>query len=185
LVVVASTSWKDWTPVLFSLPTSRGFSSLLDGSSTDIIPPLASPLQLTSRYELEDVPATASQRLSSDWLQDLPVLQPVTSLIPAWEPEPKRTVSGWRMTALDAPEVGLWFYRDARLENPQRAIRLEGEIEFDAFGQVSFLALDPGETAREWIMQILPDIRKVRIPMDQGGLSTRFCLEFVPAGRRP
>jgi len=179
LTTVTSTQWKDWTPVLFSLPTAKGFSSVLGRVEADVLPPVTSPLDLTDRLDLDlrdrfDSPGETS--LSLPKVEERPV---TTRLLPMHSSRPSAS-AGWQMRALSRPELRLQFERDPRLRNPQRALRIAGEMTFDSFGQLSSLILDPGSGHNGWVEQLLPDLRQVRLDAGVSSVSTRFILEYVP-----
>ena len=182
LTTVTSTQWKDWTPVLFSLPTSKGFSSVLGRVEADVLPPVTSPLKLTERFDFdarEWFDNGVDRSVSLPQPDDRPI---TTEPLPLRTPSPDGVV-GWRMSAPGRPEVQLRFYRDPRLRNPERALRIEGEMRFDSFGQLSSLILEPGSGHHGWVDQLLPDLRQVRVDAGTGDLSTRFRLEYFPEGR--
>lgn len=178
-VVLPSSSVKEWTPVLFSLPSSSGFSSALGETREEAIPPLGSPLRLTGPAPLP--PASPVPELSDLKMDAGPSRPaPVTAAPFSAEAPAPSVSSGWRFSLLERPDVEARFVRDARLPRPSRFLRVEGEIAFDRHGLPEFLVVDPLPSRQAWVEQVWPDLRDIRLDSSDGPARSRFRLEYFP-----
>lgn len=181
MVALPSTTFKEWTPVLFSLPSSSGFSSALGESREEVIPPLDSPLRLTGPAPMDSRSARAALPGEASPVEP-PQWSPVTAdSFPPEAAEPP-AATGWRLTFPARPDLQVRFVRDARLPSPSRFLRVEGEIAFDRHGLPAFLVVDPPRERREWVEQVWPDLRETQLDAEDAPARVRFRLEYVPGG---
>lgn len=166
------------SPILFSLPSSLGFSSVALQQRNRILPPLNSPLTLSlpTHIPLEDTfPAAPSRAVPGH------ASAPLDHQIPFPAPE-HPAANRWHLRALD-PEPGgpvLHMFRPPQLPPASAARRFTGTLQFNDFGQVDSLLVNPGPVPPT--ADILQSLRHVRIPRESAPRRVPFELHFQPSG---
>lgn len=172
-----------WSPTLFSLPTSLGFSGARDRQSQTVaMPPLESPLDLSmpmSSMPMDLLPPAASpmQRMT-------PRFAPLTSETAELPPESRPGPHRWTLTftSEDAPE--LLVFRPPRIPVSPVTLKISGVMHFDEHGQVKHLLVDPPGPPTPLRQETLQSLRLARIPRGLGPVRTRFALNLQPQERR-
>jgi hypothetical protein len=178
ITAVTSGEVKDWTPVLFSLPSPDGFSSVVKHVTANVQAPLTSTLELTQRHALD-----ASQFFDQKGLPAFSAgshYTPVTVEAARVSKAESPLSTGWNLQVVGRPDFPLQFYRDIRIENPERVFELTGEMRFDSFGQVESLFFDPASSPAGVVRSVLPDLRLVRIPRAFAPARLRVRLTYQP-----
>jgi hypothetical protein len=165
------------SPILFSLPSSLGFSSVALQQRNRILPPLNSPLDLSLHTDLpaERLPPPPDD----DFFPPPPVFStPVIHPLPL--PEAGATLTGrWQLHALsDDPDLpSLNMFRAPPL--PSQPVRVTGTLHFNEFGQVQSLLIDPRPVPPA--DEILQALRLIRITRQGESFRIPFELNFQPA----
>ncbi|MGA0369714.1 MAG: hypothetical protein ACO3N7_09730, partial [Kiritimatiellia bacterium] len=132
---------RTWSPTLFSLPSSLGFSGAIRPNSNNVRPPLQSPLSL-----IDSAPLDLSRIFPEPGLKYDPPrewLLPVTSAAYT-DPLPfsKNTPYVWTLKVLEGV-ADLELNRLPPSPGDKLTLVLTGEMTFDAGGQITSLFLDP------------------------------------------
>ncbi|MCH8528607.1 MAG: hypothetical protein LAT79_15875 [Kiritimatiellae bacterium] len=170
------------SPILFSLPSSLGFSSIALQQRNRILPPLNSPLDLSlhTRLPLEDTYPDSAAGLPALPPPPIPLQHPLPL------PEPDRPARNrWHLRALDdRPDLPpLHMFRPPQIPDARHPRHITGTLQFNEFGQVETLLIDPARTRPA--PDILQSLRHVRIPHQAAPLRVPFELHFQPAEARP
>jgi len=170
------------SPILFSLPSSLGFSGIALQQRNRILPPLNSPLDLAlhARPLLEDTYPNSAAGLPSPPPQPIPLHHPLPL------PAPDHPVRNrWHLRALDdRPDLPpLHMFRPPHIPDTRHPRHITGTLQFNEFGQVETLLIDPARTPPT--PDILQSLRHIRIPHQTAPLRVPFELHFQPAEVRP
>lgn len=169
------------SPILFSLPSSLGFSSVALQQRNRILPPLNSPLDLSLHTAIPLDSAFPAPEVSPP---PFPAPAPPEHHLALPQTAPP-VRNRWQIRALE-PRPGLpplHMFRPPQLPSPLEARRITGTLQFNEFGQVDTLLIDPAPTPPA--PDILQSLRHVRIPLHAAPLRMPFELHFQPAGDRP
>lgn len=168
----------EWIPVMFSLPSPDGFSGVVRRLDTNLSPPLSSPLQLTGPASVDPLQEKPRASLSAFPLE--------TTSLTVMGPHKKRpadsakTQEGWRLWFPDRPDLRVVLIRDSRIQNPDSAVRLSGEMHFDRFGRLQNLFFEPHSLPAREMDLLLPDVRQIGISQREAPARFRFELTYTP-----
>ena len=170
------------SPILFSLPSSLGFSSVALQQRTRILPPLNSPLDLALHTPIPRQKAAPDPHPTPQSLHPHP--PPLRHSLPLPPPALPGTAR-WQIRALsgqpDTPT--LQMFRPPPPPETRQARHVTGVIQFNEFGQVDTLLVDPAPTRPG--PDILHALRLIRIPLPSAPARIPFELHFQPADARP
>ncbi|MCC5850552.1 MAG: hypothetical protein JJU29_20895 [Verrucomicrobia bacterium] len=168
-----------WSPTLFSLPTSMGFSGARDRQSQTVaMPPLESPLDLAMSLDLAPANLLPSPTLPMQSMQ--PRFAPLTPAAEEFPPESRSGPYRWRLsfTSDEAPE--LQVFRPPRIPLSPVTLNITGVMHFDEYGQVSHLLVDPPGPPPPLRQELLQSLRLARIQRGLGPVRARFQLNLQP-----
>ncbi|MDF3128902.1 hypothetical protein P0Y35_06820 [Kiritimatiellaeota bacterium B1221] len=169
---------RTWSPTLFSLPSSLGFSGAIEQNASNVEPPLKSPVQLT---RLEPV--------NLSLLFDDAVLHPplaMQSQLPVTVYSDHRPASKpafpsvWRLQVLEGPSSKLELSR-LPPEPSGGSVVVTGDMTFDQGGQLTSLILDPMDLPENLRSDIVRVLRRVRREGSQIEARIRFRFSFAPS----
>jgi hypothetical protein len=166
-----------WSPILFSLPSPTGFSGVTRADPVAILPPLQSPLDLNTRHPLN----------LDEWFPASPLppaaAHPVMPLTPAAFPQPSGPrVTGyvWTLRILENDNPNFLAIRLPRVPAEARALSLEGILDFDRYGQVSHLLIDPPGSPAGQRTEITQSLMLMRLRPEDAPARLRFRLSLEP-----
>lgn len=167
------------SPILFSLPSSLGFSAVALQQRPRILPPLNSPLNLS-------LPTALPQPEPLSTPASTPLLPPDTLSLPIPHPLPLQTSptrppqNRWTLRSPQPlpPSVRLHMFRPPRPPADPQPLHHTGTLAFDQYGQVETLLIDP--SSRTPAPDILQALRLVRIPRTAAPLRIPFELHYHP-----
>jgi|GEM_PF-1589444 len=167
-----------WSPTLFSLPSPLGFSGAIRKSSTNIVPPLQSPVVLNKAYPLKMTDVFPDPGLQSplNFSGELPItIYPSTPLQVA--PIQK---SQWRFRVLEGSESEFELSRLPGAPLNRKTMVITGSMSFDGNGQVQTLVLDNPTQAGDLRPQLLRSLRRIRQRTPQENSHIRFRFDYSP-----
>lgn len=167
-----------WSPTLFSLPSPLGFSGAIRQRTSNVIPPLTSPVVLnqTFPFNMEDVFPDPGMKSNPDNSTALPVMVDPSRAFPEEESRPfewsfrasKGRSADFELTRLpDAPPHG-------------KVMVVTGIILFDLNGQVMSLLFDSPDSLGQMRPQILRSLRRLRWLTGGKESLVRFRFEYTP-----
>lgn len=168
-----------WSPTLFSLPSSMGFSGAMRQNASNVLPPLKSPVRISRPTEV-----------SMDLLFTEPVLQnelPLRSNLPVTLPPIALPVESaawgyvWQLDALNGPKSQLEINRLPVSPPGGGPLVVTGTFDFDRGGQVQSLILDPPALSPDLRTQVIRALRRVRQIKPAAPRRVRFRFAYVPA----
>jgi hypothetical protein len=170
---------QSWLPILFSLPSPTGFSSVTLGGPVTILPPLQSPLDLRTNHSL-DVERWFPPRTPPP----LSLSPASTALSPLLTPPARAEAPStyrWTLQRLEEDSPRFQSLRLPRVPSTPRALYLEGVMNFDRYGQVAHLIIDPPGAPEGQRQDIIQSLRQVRIWPDTAPARIRFRLSLEPS----
>ncbi len=169
---------RTWSPTLFSLPSSLGFSGAIEQNASNVEPPLKSPVQLT---RLEPVNLT---ELFDDAVLHPPLAMrsnlPITVFTKSESALRPEFPSVWRLKVLEGPPSKLELTR-LPPEPSSGSVVVSGAMTFDQGGQLTSLILDPVDLPPNLRSDIVRVLRRVRREGSKTEARIRFRFAFAPA----
>ncbi|GEM_PF-4786053 len=178
VVLLQGNGRTEWMPVMFSLPSLDGFSGVVRRLDTSLTPPLTSPVDMAG--------PTAFDPLAEMKTPALPAFPLAQEKITVFGPTPDSVASspvirpGWSLRFPDRPDLRVVLIRDPRIQNPERAVRLVGEMRFDSFGRLQNVFVEPHDLTAQVMQNLMPDVRQVGISPREAPGRFRFELTFTP-----
>lgn len=167
-----------WSPTLFSLPSALGFSGAMRPSTSNVLPPLKSPVRISQltpvNIEILFPEPVIKEKIQLQTL--LPITVPPTGFAADSVPE----IYAWRLEVLDAPDIRLELNRLPGVPPFQGGVVLTGTMTFDPGGQVQSLLLDPPVMYPDLRPQIIRSLRRVRRLRGNGTQRIRFRFAYAP-----
>ncbi len=166
---------ETWSPVLFSLPSRIGFSSVLPREQLEILPPLQSPVKLPVQIQGElplQAPILLSQELPANGLGELADRQ-LISAFPQAEPRLRK----WTLTQLEGESLQLQLYRMPPPQMASQLSRIEATLHLNRYGQVESCILLQPEQLGDELRSVMLALRRVRSRPGQAGRVLRVALE--------
>lgn len=171
-----------WSPILFSLPSSIGFSGAMKQGGINILPPLQSPLDLRERLGLNPSELFPSAELPT--LPGASYVPPITASGVNVKPDVENSAR-WTLSSPGSGEQGFLNVRFPPLPVDQAPLVLTGEFCFDRYGQVNALMVDPPAPPGAYHSEILNTLWRVRLPRnEERERRLRFRLVFEAGGFR-
>lgn len=171
---------RAWSPTLFSLPSSLGFSGAIRKNTNNVLPPLKSPLKLTT---LSPVDLTAL--FPEPGLEKvMPVRSrlPVTVRVDSPEELAEPPSFVWTLQVLEGKGSRLELNRLPAPPADGNALVLNGVMTFDPAGQITSLFLEPNSLKGSTRAQIIRALRRVRRSGEATEGRIRFRFAYQPAG---
>ena len=172
-----------WSPTLFSLPSSLGFSGAIRQNTSNVLPPLKSPVRISHPTPLQIeamFPDTGIQREPS-LRNRLPVtVQPMERT-----PAAKDLVYAWKLDTPDHPDILLELNRAPGIPPSEGPVVITGTLVFDPGGQVQSMMLDPPVLYPGLRPQVIRSLRRVRRLNGSDTQRIRFRFAYVPAEENP
>lgn len=178
LVAYPNLNARTWSPTLFSLPSSLGFSSAIRQKTSNVLPPLQSPVNLAS-IEPVDLGAIFPESGLESPLNMRTRLPVTVSSAPPAVP-PVQPAFSWRLQVLEGPLSDLELTRLPPPPVSANPLVITGVMSFDTAGQVRSLFLDPQSLAPELRTQVLRALRRVRRNGELKEARIRFRFTYLP-----
>lgn len=178
LVAYPNLDSQVWSPTLFSLPSSLGFSGVMKQRSSNVVPPLQTPLQVKAAYDFHPKAYFNSREIT---LPDAPDgFKPASPGIQASTREEPMEFSWTIRNSGDGVDIELT--RQPPPVTPGKPMVMTGVLSFDAAGQVISLIVDPVGPPEPWRSEMLQSLRRSRIRRGVGPVSLRFRFGYERGG---
>lgn len=171
-----------WSPILFSLPSSIGFSGAIKPGTVNILPPLQSPLDLRARLELNP-----SELFAPAELPPLPGASEPPPVIVSADKTGRETDGPprWTLSSPGSAEAGFMNARFPPLPEDRAPLVLTGQFRFDRYGQVASLVVDPPAPPAAYPPELLGALWRIRLPRNaEPERRLRFRLAYETGGAR-
>jgi len=179
LIVYPDQGPQVWSPTLFSLPSTLGFSGVMQRGPEERDPPLQSPLRLEVHRPLQ--PGSLFPR------PDLPPPPRIerhgaefSPPVPAPREPASRFVWTLRVSTPGAPSEEIELTRLPPAVDPPTVLVMKGELLFDSGGQVRSVLVDSGGPEEPWRGRMTRALRRTRLPRGTGDRRLRFRLSYEP-----
>lgn len=178
LIAYSNLDSRVWSPTLFSLPSSLGFSGVIKQRSSNVVPPLKTPLQVTMAYDFQP----------RDYFKNRDILFPesstrfeTTTRGLGRSPSTISEESGWVLRNVEGG-VQMELTRQPPPISSGNPVIMTGVLEFDAAGQVKSLIVDPVTPPEPWRSEMLQVLRRARISRGAGPVVIRFRFGYEKRG---
>lgn len=178
LVAYSNLDSQVWSPTLFSLPSSLGFSGVMRQRTSSVVPPLKTPLKVTMPYDFQ--PRTYFKSHEITLPDPAEAFQSTSREIRGPSPVAVRE-SRWILRNVGG-DIKIELTRQPPAVSSGKPVVMTGVLEFDAAGQVKSLIVDPELPPEPWRSEMLHSLRRARIPRGVGPVSIRFRFGYERGG---
>lgn len=167
-----------WSPTLFSLPSSLGFSGAIRQNTSNVLPPLKSPVRINHPTPLQMEAMFPDPGLRTEL--NLQTRLPVTLQLTEKTSTRPDMVYAWRLDTPEHPDIRLELNRSPGIPPSEGPVVITGTLVFDPGGQVKSLLLDPPMLYPDLRPQVIRSLRRVRRLNGSGSQRLRFRFAYVP-----